>query len=482
MSLAWGELTADKILEPIKAVRISGKGRTPLKGISTDSRKICRGELFLALVGEKFDGHDFALRAIRKGAAGLVVEQNQWERITREGTISPKDYQDRVVIIVGDTLKALGDMAAWWRHEHKVNVVAITGSAGKTTTKEMTAGILEHKTRTLKNQGNMNNLIGLPLSLLKLKREHENAVLEMGMNRPGEIGRLTDIANPDLGLITNVGAAHLEGVGDIRGVARAKAELVQHISPRAKVLVNGDDNLLMETVTPLRKDLMTFGLGEANRVRAENIKDHDRQGLSFRIAYEDISFPVRLRAQGLHNVMDAVAAAAIGLCLNRSADDIIKGLWDFQGLKGRFTVMTLPGGVVLVDDTYNANPSSLRAALASLGSFVGKEGRIIVGLGEMMELGDAAAEAHREAGRMIAGLRVRYFVATGQHAHEMIAGAVESGLPDNRTEIVETQGEMLASIKKRVQKGDLIFLKGSRKMALERVVEGLAGEKPGKER
>ena len=482
MPVAWGEITADEILGTINGDRISGDGQTILHGISTDSRKLDRGEFFLALVGEKFDGHDFAIKAVRGGAGGLIVEKDQWETRKREGKTSHIDFRDIVIIIVGDTLKALGDMAAWWRHQHEVRVVAITGSSGKTTTKEMTASILEQKTRTLKTQGNLNNLIGLPLSLLKLDRGYRDAVLEMGMNRPGEIGRLTEIADPDLGVITNVGPAHLEGVGDIRGVARAKAELLEHISSTAKVIVNGDDDLLMETVAPFNRDLITFGLGEQNHVRAADIEENDRQGLSFKVKYKDMSLPVRLRVPGLHNLMDGLAAAAVGLCLNRPADDIVKGLWGFQGLKGRFQITSLPGGIVLVDDTYNANPSSLKAALASLGSFIGKEGRIIVGLGEMMELGDAAVDAHREAGRMVAELGVHHFVAIGRHAREMIMGAIDSGLPDDRAEIVQAHGEMLTSIRDRIEKGDLIFLKGSRKMALERVVEGLTGDEPGKGR
>jgi len=478
MPAAWGKITAEEIVTPIRGTWEGGmwkaegrwqkgapeKPQTVFTGLSTDSRKIRPGELFWALSGERYDGHDFALKAVERGAAGVVVQK---DRLPPSGSRIP------IVISVNDTLKALGDLAGWWRRQYDIRVVAITGSSGKTTTKEMAAGILEMGNGTLKNQGNFNNLIGLPLTLLRLEERYRNAVVEMGMNRPGEIARLTEIADPDVGVITNVGMAHLEGLGDLEGVARAKAELVEKISSKAKVVVNGDDELLMKTVSAFRKEVLTFGLGSENHVRACRIRHSGREGVSFDLQYQGRSLHVRLKTPGFQNVSNALAAAAIGLCSNEPAGHIVEGLGRFMGIEGRFMVVPLPGGVILVDDTYNSNPSSLKAALESVETLVDEGGRIIVGMGEMTELGGATVPAHREAGRLVAKFGAHYFLAMGEHAHEMVEGAVESDMPRIRGEVVKTHGEMVKRIRDEIREKDLILLKGSRKMALGKVVDGL---------
>ncbi|MBW1704805.1 MAG: UDP-N-acetylmuramoyl-tripeptide--D-alanyl-D-alanine ligase [Deltaproteobacteria bacterium] len=471
MPAAWGNITAGEILSPTNANLVSGNSETALSGISTDSRSIRPGELFWALKGERFDGHDFALKAIEQRAAGIMVQKEWWN-----SEVAPKRLSNSripLIITVNDTLKALGDLAAWWRQQHNVRVVAITGSSGKTTTKEMVANILEQGSRTLKNKGNLNNLIGLPLTLLQLEEHHQNAVLEMGMNRPGEIARLTEIADPDVGVITNVGMAHIEGLRDIKGVARAKTELIEKVSLKSKVVLNGDDQLLLKTASRFGKQYITFGLGKKNDVRAGRIRDLGIQGVAFDLSYQEVYRPVKLEVPGLQNVLNALAAAAVSLSIDTSFKHIVKGLGDFAGLKGRFMVTSLPNGITLVDDTYNANPSSLKAALTSIGSMVDEERKIIVCLGEMMELGDATVSEHRQAGRRVAELGTYYFLAMGEHAHEMINGAIESGMPRNRAEVVISHDEMVKKIKDEMHERDLIFVKGSRKMGLEKVVEGL---------
>ncbi|MBW2617185.1 MAG: UDP-N-acetylmuramoyl-tripeptide--D-alanyl-D-alanine ligase, partial [Deltaproteobacteria bacterium] len=400
-----------------------------------------------------------------------VVQKDWWN--SEVATKRPSNSRIPLIITVNDTLKALGDLATWWRQQHNVRVVAITGSSGKTTTKEMVANILEQGSRTLKNQGNFNNLIGLPLTLLQLEERHRTAALEMGMNRPGEIGRLTEIADPDAGVITNVGMAHIEGLGDIEGVARAKTELVEKISSRSKVVLNGDDELLLKTASGFGKHGITFGLGEKNDVRAGRIRNLGIEGVAFDLSYRGVYRPIRLGVPGLQNVLNALAAAAVSLCLDTSFEHIVKGLGDFAGLKGRFMVTSLPNGITLVDDTYNANPSSLKAALTSIGSLVDEGRKIIVCLGEMMELGDATVPEHRQAGRSVAELGTHYFLAMGEHAHEMINGAIDSGMTRNRAEVVISHDEMVKKIKGEMHEGDLIFVKGSRKMGMEKVVEGL---------
>jgi UDP-N-acetylmuramoyl-tripeptide--D-alanyl-D-alanine ligase len=230
----------------------------------------------------------------------------------------------------------------------------------------MAAAVLALRGETLKNQGNFNNLIGLPITLLFLEDKHRYAVLEMGMNRPGEIGRLTEIADPEVGVITNVARAHLEGVGTLEGVARAKVELIEKMSSRATALLNGDDPVLMKAATPLRKKRLSFGLGLKNDVRAENVRSLGREGTSFDIRHEGRAFTVTLKVPGFQNVRNALAASAVALHLGASPEEVVEGLGGFKGMKGRFVITELSEGAILVDDTYNCNPLSLQAAVDSL--------------------------------------------------------------------------------------------------------------------
>jgi len=465
MAVNRAQMMAGEILSTIQGALLRGSRDRSFYGISTDSRTVGEGQLFWALKGETFDGHDFVTEAIQKGAAGAVVDKD------RTGALPANT---RVVILgVPDTLKALGDLAKWWRHGFKARVTAITGSAGKTTTKEMTFAILSLEGSTLKNEGNFNNLIGLPLSLFLLHESHRYAVLEMGMNRPGEIGRLTEITDPDVGLITNVGRAHLEGVGSIEGVARAKVELLEKMSPRALAILNGDDRFLMQAAAVFRMKPITFGQGLQNSVRAEKIRNLGREGFAFDIYWKGKSFSVRLRVPGLQNVYNALAAAAIALSMNLSTDRIQEGLAGFEGIKGRFTVVPLPDGSILIDDTYNSNPSSLRAALESIGALVHQGTRVIVGLGEMLELGDETVPGHVEAGEMVAEAGADWFVALGDHAPEMIRGAVDKGFPQERAIRVKDHQEMGAKILEMMKPGDLVFLKASRRTGLDRVADRL---------
>jgi len=464
MSAGWGKIRAKEILSPINGTLISGDQETVLAGISTDSRTTRHGDLFWALRGERYDGHDFVPKAIEQGAAGIVAQRDRLETERIEGPL---------VISVDDTLEALGDLAAWWRGRHDLKVVAITGSSGKTTTKEMVSSILNIGNMTLKNQGNFNNLIGLPLTLLKLNGDYKRAVLEMGMNRPGEISRLTEIADPDVGVILNVGMAHLEGLSDLDGVAKAKTELIKKISSKGLVILNGDDEPLMKRASTFLKQKMTFGLGQGNDVRAANINNDGPEGIRFDLLYRDNCWPVRVRVPGIHNLTNALAAAAVGFSLNEPPENIREGLGAFSGIKGRFEVASIAEGIILVDDTYNSNPSSLGAALDAVISIVNKGGRLIVGLGEMMELGDATIHAHREAGQKVAETGACSFFAMGEHAREMINSAQIAGMPADHLKVMETHDEMVKEITDKMREGDLILLKGSRKMGLEKVVEGL---------
>jgi UDP-N-acetylmuramoyl-tripeptide--D-alanyl-D-alanine ligase len=464
MTAKWGEITAAEVVASVGGDLLRGSREKSFKSLSTDTRNMAEDSLFWALKGERFDGHDFVSQAVEKGAAGAVVRRGF------EPAMPPA--RDIVVIAVPDTLTALGDMSSWWRHQYPNTVVGITGSAGKTTTKEMAAAILGRKRPILKNQGNLNNLIGLPLTLLLLEQGHRYVVLEMGMNRPGEIARLTDIADPDVGLITNIARAHLEGVGSLEGVARAKVELLERMSPEAVAILNGDDPVLMKAASAFQRRVITFGRDPQNDVRAEQVRSLGREGITFHIRDDNGSFPVRLKVMGFQNVFNALAAAAIALCLGISVDDVAEGLKTFTGMRGRFMITSLPGGIILVDDTYNSNPFSLKAAMDSMKALAGR-GRVIVGLGEMFELGAETVKGHLEAGAMVAELKAHYFVALGEHAGIMIRGAVEKGFPEERAVVARDLREMEERIREATNQGDFIFLKGSRRAGLDKVVERL---------
>jgi UDP-N-acetylmuramoyl-tripeptide--D-alanyl-D-alanine ligase len=461
----WGAIKAAEIAAPIHGSILQGSPDTLFSGLSTDSRNMKEGVLFWALHGEKHDGHAFLKEAVSKGAAGVVVQKGRPREIP--------SGREVVAIEISDTLRGLGDLACWWRHQHNVRVIGITGSAGKTTTKEMTASILGLSGSTLRNKGNFNNLIGLPLSLFLLSEAHQTAILEMGMNRAGEIARLTEIADPDVGLITNVAKAHIEGLGSLQGVAKAKVELLEKMSKRSQAVLNGDDELLMKTAAPLRREIMTFGLAPRNDVHPNALQNLGREGFSFEIRYAGKLIPLRLRVPGIQNIYNALAASAIAFALKEPAERIAEGLNGFEGMAGRFTVSQLPNGCVLVDDTYNANPHSLKAAMDSLKALVPEGGRIFVGLGDMLELGDETVPAHVEAGQWVTEIGAFYFVALGAHASLMIEGARSKGYPSERSAVAEDHQDMAERIMKGWKRGDLVFLKGSRRVGLEKVADHL---------
>jgi UDP-N-acetylmuramoyl-tripeptide--D-alanyl-D-alanine ligase len=471
MAIKWGDIKVGEVISPVGGELTYGNTGLPIAGISTDSREELKGRIFFALRGEKFDGHDFALKAIEQGASCIVVDQGS--------RITISSGANAAVITVQDTLKALGDLAAWWRHQFNVRVAAITGSAGKTTTKEMTAQILELTSLTLKNKGNLNNLIGLPMTVFQLDEQVQKMVLEMGMNRPGEISRLTEIADPDVGLITNVGMAHIEGLGSMEGVARAKTELLEKISSRGRIILNGDDDLLMKEASKFNKDIITFGLRPGNNIRAEKISNLGREGISFELQYEGNAAQVHLPAPGVHNVHNALAAASIALAMGEPFDNVPVGLSRYDGLKGRFRTVVLANNVTLVDDTYNSNPSSLKAALNSVKGLAVNGRRIILGLGEMLELGEETVQAHLDAGKMAADAGASWLFAMGDHSGEMTRGAKKLGLAAERAVEVKTHEEMISRIGAAAQAGDVILLKGSRRMGLESVARGLEDKWPG---
>jgi len=458
--MAEGRINADKLAGVIGAWLVAGNGGTVFKGISTDSRQLQRGQLFWALKGERFDGHEFVEKALERGAAGAVVEENQAERFSRvPGTI----------LAVKDTLYALGELARWWRKNSEVRLGAVTGSVGKTTTKEMAAKILSIKHNTLKTEGNFNNLIGLPLTLFRLEEGHGRAVVEMGMNRPGEIARLTQIADPDVGVITEVGIAHLEGLGSLLGVAQAKLEMAQEMREDSPLVINGDNEILMDLARQYGRNTLSFGLGRHNDVRAVEIGQAEECGSSFTLVYGNQEAKVSLKVPGLHNVMNGLAAAGLCIAMGEGLDTISQGLGAFYGIKGRFEIVRLGSKATLIDDTYNANPVSLKAALDAVEGMLYSGRSLIVGLGDMLELGEGSERAHVEAGTWVGRLNPKLFICIGQYAEQMAEGARKAGMEKARTVVANDTGQMAHFIERNLEQGDVILIKGSRKVGLDEV-------------
>jgi UDP-N-acetylmuramoyl-tripeptide--D-alanyl-D-alanine ligase len=431
-------------------------------GVSTDSRSLEPGQLFVALEGPNFDGHDFVEQALADGAAGALV---------REG-FSLEAKPDACLIQVQDTTHALGDLAAAWRREQSALVAAITGSNGKTTTKEMLASVMSQRHRVLKTQGNLNNHIGLPLTLLQLSAEHTACVVEMGMNAPGEIARLTEIAEPEVGVITNVGPAHLGMLGSMEAIAAAKAELFMGLSTASTAVVNLEDPLLAAYADKLDCRVVTFGLREPAGIVGSDISAQGSK-VAFNLELPTGS-PVRvvLAAPGRHNVMNALAAAAAAWALGQGAQAIKAGLESFVPVKGRLQMSRSFWGYTVLDDTYNANPASLAAGLNALTELAGSRRKALI-LGDMRELGPTAPQLHEEAGRLAAELGCQIVLALGERAGHVEAGARSAGLNDNSAQAFDDLEALVWAARDVLQEDDVVLVKGSRSARMERVVAAL---------
>lgn len=433
-----------------------------ITGVSIDSRRIREGELFVALRGERFDGHDFVPDAIRKGAWGALVERSSFEqRFSSLGGLQN-------ILPVEDTLFALQEMSSTHRKKFTFPVVGVTGSNGKTTTKEMLASILLQQGPVLKNEGNLNNHIGVPLTLLKLNRSHCSAVIEMGMSAPGEIDLLARIASPTVGVITNIGPAHLEFFGSMDNIAEAKGELLARLPHDAVAVLNADDPFLDRLQSRFGGRTVTFGVRNRADVSASEVRQ-DREGSDVTIAAAGSSTGVRLRAAGVHNVSNALAAAATAIALGMPLDAVKRGLEDFTPVSMRSEVKDVEGRTMLAD-YYNANPASMEAAIETLISLAAG-GRSIALLGDMLELGSAADEAHRAVGRIAARSGVDTLITCGTLAKGIAEGALAEGMKKDRVFGAETHAEAAGLLKKLSRPGDVVLIKASRGMKMEKILE-----------
>jgi UDP-N-acetylmuramoyl-tripeptide--D-alanyl-D-alanine ligase len=459
-------LSVDTVLKATGGELFQGEKEISFQRISTDSRTVGKGDLFVALKGDRFDGHLYALEALDKGAEGVLVEED------RVGEIRWNGYRERAVIMVKESLHALGDLARERRRAFRTPVVALTGSNGKTTTKEMIAACLETAFPILKTQGNLNNLIGLPLTLFHLTEKERVVVLEMGMNVPGEVRRLTEIAEPDIGLITNIERVHLEGMGSLERLKQEKGELFRGMRRDGTILVNQDDSRVVDLAKEYPGHKITLGVEHPADVMAKEIRLRGVEGTSFVLVMEGEETEINLRLLGRHFVPNALFAVAVASLFGIEIKKAKEALEACRHVPMRMEIVELGGGKTLINDAYNANPISMERALETLAEVKGK-GRAIAVLGDMLELGDYAAEAHQQLGKRVGELSIDLLFTFGEWAPVVSATAVRYGLPMEKTKVVQHHAEAISILQEVMTNGDWALIKGSRGMAMEKIVTGL---------
>lgn len=441
----------------------------PVEGYSIDSRTIAPGSLFFAIRGPRFDGHQFVGQALERGAAGAVVGH------AFRGQALPTMASR--LIAVQDTVRALQDLARSVRRRWGRPVIGVTGSAGKTTTKELIAALLAHRFSVHKSAGNLNNQYGVPLTMLELEPRHEIAVVEMAMSRSGEIRRLAEIAEPETGVVTNVAPVHLQFFDSVDSIARAKRELVDHLKSPAVAVLNHDDRRVRRFAEGFQGRVATFGFEEGAEFRVLDSRtlqnpEGPEVGTRFRVMAPAWTADFWIPLPGRHNVENALAAIATASGFEVSVEAMIAALGSFRPLGRRAEILTLPGNIVVINDCYNSNPRAMERMLETLANWPRANQRITVA-GEMLELGPSAPQLHREIGRRCADAHIDWLVAVQGNARYFLEGAIEAGLPAMRTRFFPDPAPAGTFCRTIVEPGDVVLVKGSRGVHLEMVTEML---------
>ena len=442
--------TAREICAAVGGTLLQDSG-APVTGVTTDSRAVQPGQLFIPLVGERFDGHAYISKALDGGAAGCLTAREP-------ETLLP----GKLYIQVADTRLALKALAAWYRNKFDLPVVQVTGSAGKTTTKEMIASVLSQRYNTLRTEGNFNNDIGAPLTLLRLMPEHQAAVIETGMNHFGEIRYLGEMVRPDIAVITNVGDAHIENLGNTRqGILRAKCEIFENLTPEGIAVLNGDDELL-NTVT-LPRTILRCGVGDGCGVRVTDIDDRGLEGVACTVTIEGEHYRLTTSAPGRYMIYPMAMAAAIGRRLGLTREEIAAGVAAYTTVGSRMHLIRLPGERLVIDDCYNANPQSMAEGLRMLAASPAQH-RVAV-LGDMGELGQLTAQAHRDMGALTRRLGLTA-VAVGEKMHALTE-------TDPQAQWFATVEEAMPAIRQLFTPGTAVLVKASHAMHFESIVKEL---------
>jgi UDP-N-acetylmuramoyl-tripeptide--D-alanyl-D-alanine ligase len=450
--------TADDLVR-LTGGRLLARSHRPIRGAAVDSRLVRPGEVFVALPGERTDGHAYLPDAVAQGAAALVV--------TRQVS-DPSLLDDVTVVRVADPLAALGALAAGWRRRFDPLVVGVTGSIAKTSTKEAIAAVLASRFRTLRNEGNQNNEVGLPLTLLRLGPEHEAAVLEMGMYVGGEIAELARIARPRVGVVTAVQPVHLSRIGSLEAIEAAKGELLEALPPDGAAILNADDPIVRRMGSRSAAQAISYGFADDADVGAEAVSSAGLDGMRFTLRAEGTRRPLTIPTLGRLSVHNALAAAAVGRVAGLTFEEIAAGLAHGWAAPHRVQLVRL-GRVTLVDDTYNASPRSVVAALELLAGLPGRRAAV---LGEMLELGDASEDGHRVVGEAAAAT-VDWLVVVGEGANGIAEGALAAGLDPTGVLRVADAERARDAVLPRLRDGDVVLVKASRGIGLDRLVDGL---------
>jgi UDP-N-acetylmuramoyl-tripeptide--D-alanyl-D-alanine ligase len=460
------ESNAQECLQAMRGNLLSGRESETFKGVSIDSRTLKAGQLFFCIQGPNFDGHAFIEQAIKKRAAGIIISDRE--------QLAPfsQETDPLFVIRVDDTLSALQDLARFHRQRLPVRVVGITGTNGKSTTKEMIASIAETTFKTLKTRGNLNNHIGLPLNVLELDRTHEVAVLEMGMSAAGEIKLLADIAKPDIGVITNISEGHLDQLKTLKNVQSAKGELFDSLNDQATAIINADDPLVLELAASLKAAVKqtTFGIQNPADVKASGIKATGG-GHDFTVSLMGNAVPVRLPFLGFCNIYNALAAIATGHSLGIGTANMKTGLANCKLLSQRYEIFQ-HDSMTIINDAYNANPKSMLEALATLVEYPAPGHRIFV-IGDMLELGDLTQSAHTDLGKEIARQSIDMLITVGEMTALSAKEAHASGMKKDQVIAFEKHKEASEFLRENTRPGDCMLFKGSRGSGMEKVLKEL---------
>jgi UDP-N-acetylmuramoyl-tripeptide--D-alanyl-D-alanine ligase len=468
-------LAAAWVASRMAGTLVRGSGSQEFGDVSIDTRTLKPGDLFVAIRGERFDGSEFAASAIDKGAAGVVVPAGSAQALSSATALAERPGH-AVVIEVDDTTVALQRLANAIRRESGTKVVAITGSAGKTTTKEVTSEFLGTRYRVVRNRGNFNNHIGLPLSLIELRQRPEIAVVELGMNHAGEVSTLVRVAEPEVRVWTNVGEAHVGFFASVDAIADAKAEILEGAVASTLLVANADDARIAARATAFRGRTMTFGIERDADVRATHIEDRGIEGTTARMTTPRGAIEIRTPLVGRANLANILAATAVALNFDVPLADISAKAGELRPASHRGEVVRLAGGVTVVDDSYNANPTATRRALDVLAS--ASATRRIAVIGEMLELGDHAIGLHEGVGRAAAESGVHELIAVGgSPAAALARAAVSAGMGAANVRYFATSDEAADLVLRMVQPGDVVLVKGSRGVKTDRVVERLKAER-----
>ncbi len=496
MTGTGGTLTLADVLQGLGHARPAGAERIDIADVVVDSRKVTAGALFVAIKGQTRDGHDYIGEAVTRGAVAIISETRSpagvAEYVDKSSRLGPSvrvvdtgkgvaglqpspEPLVPLLIVVPSSLKGLQDIAACWRERFdNCRAIGVTGSIGKSSTKELIASVLQRRFRVLRNQGNLNNEIGLPLTLLQMNASHERAVVEMGMYGLGEIRDLCRIAQPFMGVVTNVGPSHLERLGTIERIAAAKSELVEALPAGGVAILNRDDPRVRAMQAQSKARVFFYGLDPQSDLWADRLESHGLEGISFQMHDGADTFAVDVPLPGRHSVYTALAAASVGICEGLSWNEILAGVTD-SSARLRLLAVPAENGTTILDDTYNASPDSTVAALNLLAEL---DGRPVAVLGDMLELGSLQEQGHRSVGKRAAEV-AQVLIAVGSRGKWIGAAAVESGLTDG-TYFAENNAEAIAILRKVTRPGDVILVKGSRGAQMEEIVAAFVpqGDKP----